>query len=53
MGILSAWDFGSFDAPQEQHPERVALAAYKLTNRKDRVDDLLRRVRGPNPRPWP
>jgi len=27
--------------------------AEKLTNRKDRVDELLRRVREPNPRPWP
>jgi hypothetical protein len=27
--------------------------AEKLTNRKDRVTELLRRVREPNPRPWP
>lgn len=25
----------------------------KLTNRKDRVEEILRRVREPNPRPWP
>jgi tetratricopeptide (TPR) repeat protein len=31
----------------------LRAAAEKLTNRKDRVDDLLRRVRKPNPRPWP
>jgi hypothetical protein len=33
-------------------PDLRAIAE-KLTNRKDRVDALLRRVRGPNPRPWP
>ena len=32
-------------------PDLRAIAE-KLTNRKDRVAELLRRVRGPNPRPW-
>ena len=27
--------------------------AEKLTNRKDRLDELLRLAREPNPRPWP
>lgn len=33
-------------------PELQKIAE-KLTNRKDRLTELLRRVREPNPRPWP
>jgi tetratricopeptide (TPR) repeat protein len=32
---------------------RLQAIAEKLTNRKDRIDELLRRVHEPNPRPWP
>lgn len=41
----------------QQHEQRseatLRAIAEKLTNRKDRVDEVLRRVREPNPRPWP
>ncbi len=33
-------------------PDLRAIAE-KLTNRKDRADEVVRRVREPNPRPWP
>ena len=25
----------------------------KITNRKERIDEVLRRAKEPNPRPWP
>ena len=31
----------------------LRAAAERLTNRPDRLEELLQRVRGPNPRPWP
>ena len=41
----------------QQHDQRseesLRAIAENLTNRKDRVDEVLRRVREPNPRPWP
>ncbi len=33
--------------------EDLRATAEKLTNRKDRIDELVRRVREPNPQPWP
>jgi hypothetical protein len=37
---------------QISEPDLPAIAE-KLTNRKDRVDEVVRRVREPNPQPWP
>jgi hypothetical protein len=33
--------------------KKLRDAAEKLTNQQDRVEEILRRVREPNPRPWP
>jgi len=39
---------------QEKWTEQnLRETAEKLTNRKDRLDELLRLAREPNPRPWP
>jgi hypothetical protein len=38
----------------ERLPEAsLGAICENLTNRKDRIDEVLRRVRQPNPRPWP